>query len=319
MSANRRRHHRRRHHANRRRHHRRNGRHVFRRNEGFVTTLTSALKVGLIAGAGFAGHKAATKLLSDMVLDKVIGAPATPVTAPAAPAVSGLEVLQPYKRILAGLLSGAVGVVAVNKLVKDAETKKIVIAGIAGSFLHTLFVDLLTAFGGATGGKVAAYLSGYDASSAYSLGASIMPHYAAVGEYFDSGVSGLGEYFESGVAGLGNYGGNPDIYQAQAGFGSMPDGNSMHVDPGSDLDRELTLAEAAAGVGMLPSYEAQAGLGDYTGAGGRQAIPSRSTWVPGMTNPGVWAPVTAVAKPQSSTAMVPAGILQTSGGQGVFG
>ena len=312
MSTNRRR------RSSSKRRHRSNGRGAFRRNQGFLTTLKEGAKVGLIVMGGVAAHKAATKLLSELVLDKIIGAPATPVTPPAPAAVSGLEFLQPYKKILAGFGVAAVGSFGANALIKNQETKKYVIAGMWGSFLHTVIVDLLAAFGGQAGGKVASYLSGYDASTAYSLGASILPMYQPVGEYFTEPVAGLGEYFESGMSGLGNYGMNGDIYQAQAGYGAMPDANSGHIDPSSDLDRELTLAEAAAGVGALPSYEAAAGLGDFIGAGNK-AIGARSTWIPGQSNPGVWAPVTGVNKGQAATAMVPAGILQTGGGSGVFG
>jgi hypothetical protein len=311
MSPNRRR--RVKHRRNRRRSGRRLG--MFRRNQGFMTTLKEGAKVGLIVFAGVAAHKAATKLLTELVLDKFLGAAATPATPPAPAAVSGLEVLQPYKKIIAGIAVAGLGSFAANAVIKDQETKKYAIAGMWGSLLHTVIVDLLAAFGGATGGKVAQYLSGYDDSTAYSLGASIMPMYRPVGEYFDQG---MGEYFEGATAGLGNYGMNGDIYQAQAGYGAMPDSNSGHIDPSSDLDRELTLAEAAAGVGALPSYEAAAGLGDFIG-NGHKAIGSRSTWIPGETNPGTWAPVTSVSRGQAATAMVPAGILQTGGGSGVFG
>lgn len=284
---------------------------AFRRNEGMLTTLKDALKVGAIALAGLAVHRVAAKLLSDVVLTRVIGAPAV-----APPAVAGLEMLQPYKGLIASAASAAIGIFATVKLVKDPDTRKYLIGGVAGSFLLSALIDVLKGFGGSSGAQVASYLSGYDQGTAESLGASIMPHYAPIGEYFDGQ---LGEYFESGMSGLGNYGGNPDIYQAAAGVGAMPSLNTAHVDPSSDLDRELTLAEAAAGVGAA-SYEAAAGmgLGEFLGGGGR-SLPAASTWVPGTSRPDIWAPVTGVNKPQAATAQTAAGILQTGGGGGVFG
>lgn len=316
MSANRRRSYGRRRSGKGRRRTRRtyrsNRRGAFRRNGDLSATLMGALKVGGLALAGLAAHRVGARLLNDLVLSKVIG---TPAVAP--PAVSGLEALQPYKGLIASTATAALGILATVKFVKDPETKKYIIGGMAGSYLLGLLVNVLGKFGGAPGAQVVSYLSGYEAGTAESLGASIMPHYMPVGEYFTDPVAGLGEYFESGVSGLGNYGGNPDIYQAAAGLGTAAYGNSMHIDPSSDLDRELTIAEAAAGVGEMP-FEAAAGLGEFLGGGGR-ALPAASTWIPGTSRPDVWAPVTAVSRPQAATAMTPAGVLQTGGGQGVFG
>jgi hypothetical protein len=154
-----------------------------------------------------------------------------------------------------------------------------------------------------------------------------------MGEYFSESVSGLGEFFAESVNGLGNYGGNPDLYQAAAGYGAVAFDNANHVDPSSNLDRELSLAEAAAGVGQVAyqaaagvgqAYQAAAGIGEYfseavSGLGAIATLPKANTWIPGMADGKIWAGVRPVDEGQSQNAMVPAGVLQSGGGQGVFG
>src|SRR3990167_889945 len=120
---------------------------------------------------------------------------------------------------------------------------------------------------------------------------------AGLGKYSTEPMSGLGEYFSEPMSGLGAYGANPDMYQAAAGYGTVDYANGNHVDPGSDLDRELTIAEAAAGVGALPAYEAAAGFGRVqsyeasAGMGAIQSLQRADTWIPGMANPQLWAGV----------------------------
>jgi hypothetical protein len=319
----------------------RSNRGAYRRNGSAMATLTAAFKAGALVTVGFVGHKVITKLLSNLVLDKLFGAAPTvtaPVPTPAA--THGLEALQPYKSLIAGALAAAGGIVATNMLVKDVQTKVFITAGMAGSFVHTLLVFALHKFGQ---DKYTEYLSG-DASrmsAMFGFGESIMPRHAPIGEYFaqsgygqlgeyfaQSGVGQLGEFFESGVSGLGNYTGNPDMMQAAAGYGSYGEvpGGGNHIDPSSDLDRELTIAEAAAGVGAA-SYEAAAGMGGgrfwpgqaYAGFGEINSLPSANTWIPGMAKPQIWAGTRAIDERQMATAMVPAGMLNSGGNQGVFG
>jgi hypothetical protein len=88
--------------------------------------------------------------------------------------------------------------------------------------------------------------------------------------------------------------------------------NSNHLDPSSNLDRELSIAEAAAGVGST-AMEAAAGLGNVHTVGASQ------TWIPGESDASIWAGVRPVDRSQMATAMIPAGSLQSGGGQGIFG
>jgi len=291
---------------------------------------------GLTAFGGFIGHRIATNLLKKYVVDKFLPAPA--------PAAAGIGALDASALMALGtsVVTAGAELFLVNKVVKSRDVKVMAMAGIALSALQQLIVAGLrmVSMSGA-----ADMLSGYDDSTAsrisamYGLrGTSIMPRYAPIGEYFSSGV---GEYFSSGVsglgqtpfqaaAGMGQYGPNPDIYQAAAGFGAHDNsyGHSHHVDPSSNLDRELSIMEAAAGVGNLPRYEASAGvgrLGEYfssgvSGLGNVETVPSESTWIPGESGSAqLWAGVRPIDEPQSENEMLPAGILETSGGAGIFG
>ena len=83
--------------------------------------------------------------------------------------------------------------------------------------------------------------------------------------------------------------------------------------PSSDLDRELSIAEAAAGVGAVSPFEAAAGFGAI------QSLPRADTWVPGMSDPQLWAGARGIRRGQAATELTPAGILQTAGGGGTFG
>ena len=259
--------------------------------------------------------------------------------APASPAASGLGGLaQNYAGVLGSALAGGLGIFAAMKFISDPNTKQAVVGGIVTSTFMGIVVGLLKG----SAPNVAAFLAGDDTaaklSAMYGLGqgASIMPRYApingtrGVGEYFSTP---MGEYFESGVSGLGNYTGNPDLYQAAAGYGEVQTQNTNHIDPSSNLDRELTIAEAAAGVGnayeaaagygALPSYEAQAGMGEYfaqSGLGHVSTVGTQSTWIPGSSgSPQIWTGVRSISQPQEATAETPAGILATSGGAGILG
>jgi len=103
------------------------------------------------------------------------------------------------------------------------------------------------------------------------------------------------------------------MMQAAAGYGAVESTNSNHLDPSSNLDRELTIADAAAGVGSVGPIPAAAGLGNISTVGASQP------WIPGESDPQIWAGVRPVDRSQESTAMIPAGSLQSGGGQGIFG
>jgi hypothetical protein len=343
MVSNRKRSTKRKHRSNTHRRLRMNGK-AFRRNE-FMATAKEVLKIGALTTAGFLAHKAVTKLFTDNVLDRILGSSGV-VTPPAPAATSGLEALQPYRTVLGGAVVAALGVYAANKLVKDVQTKMFVTAGIATSFVHSLAVTILAKMApGASG-----YLSGHDAtavniSAMYGLGAgaSLQPQYASIrgmGEYFaQNGLgeyfaqNGLGEYFaQNGLGeyfaqnGLGAYTGNPDLMQAAAGYGTVDNPNSNIIDPGSDLDHQLSIAEAAAGVGAVQPFEAAAGFGalqPFEAAAGFGAVssvsPTADTWIPGTSNPQLWAGTVGISEGQARNEMNSAGILETAGNAGVFG
>ena len=307
---------------------------MFRKN-GVMEPILFVLKTGGLALGGFLAHKVLTNALVNYGFSHIFGAPAVvaPVAVPAtattpattvpvvtAPATAGLGLISldpAYQKLIAGGLVAALGVFATSKLVKDPTTRNTIATGIAVSFTTTLLTAALVKFAPQYAGLLAGPDDGTAArlSAMYGFGGtSIQPRYAAI-----NGMRGMGEYFQSGVSGLGalpsyeanaGYGANPDLMEAAAGMGARENMNSGHVDPHGDLDRELTIAEAAAGVG---AYEAAAGYGSIS------TVPSSSTWIPGMSNGQLWAGTRSISNGQSATEMVPAGILQTDGGQGVFG
>ena len=298
------------------------------------------VRTGGLITAGVVGHKFLTGLLKNLLVSRTPAVSAQ-VSVDAqvnggSPA-SGLGFLPasltPYAGIISGGIAAAAGVYLVTRAVKDAETRQLVAGGVVASFLHTVIVDLLRKSNPGLAQQVSG-MGAYDANAArlsamYGVGASIEPMYAninGVGEYFESGLgalpsyaaaAGTGEYFGSGVgeyfeSGLGEYGANPDMMQAAAGYGALDAGsNSNHLDPSSNLDRELSIAEAAAGVGSV--MQAAAGLGNVS------TVRSSQTWIPGESNGQLWAGVRPVDRSQMATAMIPAGSLQSGGGQGIFG
>jgi len=297
------------------------------------------LKMGGMITVGIVGQKLLAGIIRSQILDRIFK-PAAAAAPP--PAASGLGGMEEYNPLLAGALSVAGGMFVTNMVVKDRQTKALIMGGFGAGFVHSLLIFMLDKLNQPTladmlaGEGTAAHIS-----AMYGLGAgtSLQPHYAPIGEYFSEAP--MGEYFSeapmSGLgagpelyqaaAGMGQYGANPDIYQAAAGYGDTDTsyGYGNHVSPSSDLDRELSIAEAAAGVGAVQSYEASAGLSEYfsepgvSGLGAVQSLPAADTWVPGMANPQLWAGVRGVNEPQSQTMMLPAGVLETSGGQGIFG
>lgn len=312
--------------------------------KGFLrknATAMSWIKTGALITTGVVTHKLLTGLLKNILVAKN-PTPEADVAVDAevegdAPA-SGLGFLPasmtPYAGIISGAVSAVAGVYLTTRVVKNAETRQMIAGGMVASFLHTVIVDLLKKSNSSFATQIAGVGSDANAarlSAMYGVGGptSIEPMYSnigGVGEYFSSGLgdssyeaaAGTGEYFSSGVgeyfsSGLGEYGSNPDMAQAAAGYGALDAGsNSNHLDPSSNLDRELSIAEAAAGVGSS-AMEAAAGLGAISTVGADQ------TWIPGESDSPIWAGVRPVERSQGQTAMIPAGSLQSGGGQGVFG
>ena len=300
------------------RRHRRNGRGGFKMNG-----IGGVLKTGAVLFGGFALHRILTNVLSNQVLARLLPAPAAPA------ATSGFS-LQENRGIIASLIVGGLGSFLASKAIKNQETKKLVIGGFVASTLHGVILSVLKSVAPAGADMLAGPEDGTAArlSAMYGLGAgaSIMPRYApingmrGVGEYFREPMNGLGEYI-SATNGLGSYEGNGDLYQAAAGFGSH-DYNGNHIDPSGVLERQLDIAEAAAGVGAVSPFEAAAGIGPMQAAAGFGAIDtvaSADTWIPGSADGQLWAGVKAINQGQSANELTTAGVLQTDGGQGIFG
>jgi len=312
---------------------RKNGRFThgrMKRNEG-LGAFSTALKVGTVAGIGFFAHKVSTALLNGLIIDKAVSATvqAAAESSATAPAAAGLGAFSP---LIGGFIGGgatlALGIFLSGKFIESEDTRRLVTAGMVASYAQTLLVSLLEK----VAPQAAPMLSGGEASRMSAMygvdPSSILPRYApingmrGVGEYF-APTNGLGEYFAptAGLgeyfaqSGLGSYEGNPNIMQAAAGYGAL-NGPTNHLDPSSDLERELSIAEAAAGVGNI-DYAA-AGMGDIyqasAGFGAISTVPSTDTNIPSGQ---LWAGVRSVEAGDNSES--PAGILSTSGGSGIFG
>jgi hypothetical protein len=330
----------------------------YRRNRGFFGKLFrknpgELLTAGLFGFLGFAGAKFAGNLIAKGIA-KLAGGSAPPAAIVAPAPASGFGSIDAMASPIGALIAGGIGIFATMKFVTDPQKREALLTGTVVSMLHSVAMAAL----GAISPGAKAVLSGDDTAvrlaAMYGMGGgtSIMPHYAQIngygeyvaqsgygalpsyvaqagmrggtGEYYP-GVQGMGEYFESGVEGLGNYVGNVELQQAAAGYGAGETMNTNHIDPSSDLDRELTIAEAAAGIGG-GVYQAAAGMGEYFAANGMQGFgnvgvaPSADTWIPGTSNPQLWAGTRPVTNDQEATAMVPAGVLSNGGGgQGVLG
>lgn len=300
--------------------------------------LWNTVQVGGLIMLGFVAQKVLSNIVRKQILDRVFAA-AAPAAATSPAAASGLGAIADFSPIIAGAAATVGGMFLTNMVVKKPETRNLILGGLGAGFVHNVLVFALGKLGQPT---LADMLSGDGTaariSAMYGLGAgtSLQPRYAPIGmgEYFNEpGMSGLGAIYQA-AAGMGAYGANPDLYQAAAGYGDTDTsyGFGNHISPTSDLDRELTIAEAAAGIGRVQSYEANAGTGEYiagmgeyfnepgmSGLGAVRSLPAADTWVPGSANPQLWAGVKRVDDPQSEHMMLPAGVLETAGGAGIFG
>lgn len=309
---------RRRHH---RRSYRRNGRRSYRRNAGFWSAFAALAKAAIFVTVGFLAGKVLTRLLSDKLL------------VPMLQQQTSLAQAVPYAPIIAGVpvtLGGVFG--AIMLAPKQAPE---VGGGLIAAFLHTAIVTVLQANGQT---EYAGYLAGVPSrSSAAAIGRhwtsdvrglgrapqrGILPRYrqlgprggmrqavaGSMGEYISA--DGLGEYFASGVQGIGSYEqAGPMVTQAAAGLGQAIDDG---VRPDGNLDQMFELMEAQAGLG-----EYFAARRNASGQTVEYTVGQRNTWIPGEGGP-LWSG-TAPAGDRDSTSEIPAGILETPGGNGVFG
>ena len=229
-------------HRRRRSHGRR--RSFLRNQAGFVNDFMNTVKVGLPVGVGFVGQKILTKFLSQYL------------------GFAGV-----WKSTLAGAIVAAVGVPLLAKTKVSSAAR--LGAGMGAAFVHTLAMDALTNFGQP---GYASYLGDYterQGSALRGMGSyyEFQPsqQYAGMGEYFEvpAGVSGFGatpmlsqaaagtgEYFVEGAQGIGEY------EQVTPEFSPRTvtrDGIRPNL---ASAERELSQAEAAAGVGSYGGFGA---------------------------------------------------------------
>lgn len=303
----------------------------YRRNQ-FMASMKAAATSALFVTSGFIGHKALTHGLFDKLLmpqiDKAMN-------------TNGSQTPQAVKTavpIVGGAFTAALGVWITSKVVSRQRTVEIG-AGMFTSWLHTVVVKLLD-LSEATRPALP-FVAGYDtASTAAAIGRyrrrrgvrglgardvrSILPKYApahggppggirqavagrGAGEYF--ATSGVGEYFASGVQGVGQYEpAGPMVTQAAAGLGQQIDNGIMP----DQADAALTLAEAQAGTGRLGEY--YSARPDQSGGYRDYRVPTESQLVP--NNP-LWAG-TKPAHDTSQTSDIPAGLLESASGNGIF-
>lgn len=315
-----------------------------------MSDLKQLIKMGSLVLGGFVAHRIGTGLLCSFV-------PMPPTLAAWQKPICGGGVM-------------ALGIVAVNAVMKkaDQKTRTAINAGLVVSWLQQVAVGVATAMGQP---QLLTYLEGYPHSSAYRLrgvgrtrgmwggrrqsagmgaleksAVSIMPQYAPVSGLGQpawqaaAGVRGTGEFFASNA--MGEYFANKGLqgvgHYEKAGPLAMQPNNAMGqaiddgIRPDADLDRIMTLAEsaaglgqpfhqAAAGMGQAPAFhQAAAGMGEfYSAAPGNGSmveyrVPTQSQWIPS-------GPLWAGKMPAGDTpteSEIPAGILQGPGGNGVL-
>lgn len=293
----------------------------------FMASLKQLGVTAAFAVTGFVAHKVLTRL-GIIGLNKAL----TPAPTAGIGAGDWKATVAKWSPILVGGVVAAVGVAAVSKLAPKRRNE--LGAGMIVSFFHTSILTVLGMVDSPDVQKAAQWIAGYDSSgTAASIGryrravaglgdarqVSTLPMYAptgrrggiqqavagrGTGEYFQT--SGLGEYFASGVQGIGAYElAGPLVTQAAAGLGQRIDDG---IRPDANLDAVLTLAEAMAGGSMGEYYSAEPDGSPYS-------LPEDDQWVP--NNP-LWAGTKSAAD-SPETSEIPAGILETSGGNGIFG
>ena len=321
----------------------------------FMSKLRTTMASAVFITTGFMGHKALTYGLCDKLLKPMLQkANGNGAAAPAPTSgLGGGDALEKALPILCGGVTAVAGLWAVNKFAPAKRAGELG-AGMLASWLHTTLVTVLDMAAPAQAATVMPYIAGYNtASTAAAIGryrrrrgvrgvgdyfsgtgavdpnrASILPHYAptgrpggmqqavaqaGTGEYF--AASGMGEYFATGVQGIGQYEpAGPLVTQAAAGLGQEIQNGIMP----DQADAALTLAEAAAGTGGTR------GVGEFfsarPGAGGeweKYRVPTSSTWVPGTSDPELWAG-TKSASDSVGQSKIPAGILESASGNGIF-
>lgn len=324
----------------------------YRRNQGFMEDVRKVLRVGALVATGFLTHKLLTSFACELVMKPIKGALVkAEEEAPETEGVEGIaEQLENWEKPLCGAIIGGAQLWITSKVVRSEEARKSIGAGIVVSWLQSVAMASLRAL---KQDEWAERLEGTPSTAmelqGFGAQTSIMPEYAPIdgmGEYFsEQQTSGLGEYFaangmgeyfaESGVQGVGNYEHagplalGPSIQQAAAG--QIDDG----IRP-DQAEAALMLTEAAAGFGQPPPAHAyrEGSLGQYeqaaagigmgqgfeqaaAGLGAVARVGTSDTWIPGMSNPQLWAGTKSVHDTQAKSEIA-AGILEGPGGSGIL-
>lgn len=327
---------RRRHKANRR--HRSNKRH---RRNAFMADLKNVFKVGALVTTGFLIHRLLTSLANNYLFAMLVAPKNGAQT-------NGQATLASWGKPIMGGVVAVAGYALAGAAFPKARVE--IGAGMVASFLQSVVMSvLMTAnqptiaaqFEGVSGLGLVRYPSrayqlrgGRGRRGMRGLGqgvTSLMPRYAPVGQ-FSQAAAGMGEYFRPNsvgeyfvpteqLQGVGQYEpAGPLAMQAAAGMGQVPIDDGIR--PDADLDRVLTLAESAAGVGAARMrrrrgmrgvgefYTATRGNGDWTDT----TVPTQDQWIP--SGP-LWAGTLGVKDTQGESEL-PAGVLAGPGGNGIL-
>lgn len=226
----------------------------YRRNQAtmsgdYMSQLKSAMKLGLSVLVGYAGHRATTHLLDEMVLSKV--------------AALNTGALAPYRGLIASAITAAIGIPVAVKVAPKLAVP--VAAGMAASLLQGALLAGLVA---ANQQKIASYLSAYPDAAGRMYGQQLGSYYTfRPHEIFPT--SGYGSYYTlpTPTAGFGldtsqltqaaaGFG-QPRLFEAAAGYGQDP---NMLTQAAAGMGALVT--QAAAGTGEYIAYNASA-IGDY--------------------------------------------------------
>ena len=305
--------------ANRRHHHSHIANRHYRRNKkftmnGFGESVKDALESGAIATAGFIAHRGLGWVLSEKLL-ATIGVFADATTSPTGTAGS----MAPYRRVVAGAVVGAAGIVLVEKAMPKQAT--MLAAGIVVSFLQQIIVTAMGQVAPAYVPAVSGY-GGYGDRSGRAFRVYPGGIGRPMGEYFLTGQNGYGEYFLTGQNGFGategpgrrrrhiaaaGYGG---VSQAAAGFGQISQAAAGYGQ----------ISQAAAGYGQSPMLsQAAAGVGEYflTGANGigeyESVMPSGQSGAATVTDEGIQGGDTNAAERALNIAEGVAGVSDDNG------
>jgi len=301
----------------------------YRRNQ-FMSSLKNVLKTGALVAVGFIVHRSLTSLIDtygfSMLTKPKEGEAQSPMQ----------STLSAWGKPIVGLAVGLAGIAVISKAVKNADTAKALGGGMVASWVQNFVVTALLALNqpavagalAGVGGGVGRYRR-RNRRGMRGMGQAwtgIGPRYTPVGEY-EQAAAGMGQYMQA-AAGTGDYF-TPSAtgeyflppsqvkgvgFYEQAGPLAMQGRATGQIDdgirPDADLDKVMTLSEAAAGVGMGEFYTGEQRNGDWYDT----TVGTQSQWIP---NGPLWAGELKVADTQGESDL-PAGVLAGPGGNGVL-